>query len=139
MEPSLVVLLTRAGQVVTRAHGQAAAAHGLTATSLGALGELARADGGSHRELAARLGVTPATLTPVVDALADGGHLVRERDPDDRRVVRLAITPRGRRRFADAAAAVEAQLGERMPVLTAEHEAVVRGHLLAVLAALGDG
>lgn len=123
-------LLTRAGQAVGRIHQQAAAEHGLTSTSMGVLDALARRDGGtSHRELAARLGVTPATLTPVVDALAASGDLARERDPSDRRVVLLSITPRGRERIAVATASVERTLRARVPALPP----AVREYLLAVL------
>jgi len=131
--PSTHVLLVRAGQAAARFHQQAAAEHGLTSTSVAALGELARAGRASHRELAARVGITPATLTPVVDALADAGDLTRERDPSDRRVVRLSITDGGRRRFAAASAEVEAAVRARMPRPPPEHEATVRAYLLAVL------
>ncbi len=130
------VLLMRAGQAVGRAHQQAAAEHGLTSTSLGVLDELSRGDGGggtSHRELAARLGLTPATLTPVVDALAASGDLTRERDPSDRRVVRLSITARGRERTAVATAGVEQAVRTRMPALPPGNATIVRDYLLAVL------
>lgn len=127
-------LLARAGQAVGRVHQQAAAVHGLTSTSVGVLDELSRCAGGtSHRELAARLGITPATLTPVVDALAGSGDLTRERDPSDRRVVRLSITARGRERVAVAASAVEAAVRARIPALPPEHATILRDYLLAVL------
>jgi DNA-binding MarR family transcriptional regulator len=129
------VLLARAGQTAGRFHQQVAAEHGLTVTALGVLDELGRAQGGwSHREIAAALGITPATLTPVVDALVAAGDLVREPDPLDRRVVRLSITRVGRRRLAAAGAAVAAAVAARMPVLPGEHAAIVRSYLIAVLA-----
>lgn len=127
-------LLTRAGQAIGRFHQQAAAEHGLTSTSMGALDELSRRGGGtSHRELAAHLGITPATLTPVIDALADAGDLTRGRDPADRRVVRLSITAHGRERFTAAAAPVAAAVRARIPQLPPEHATIVRDYLLAVL------
>lgn len=132
-------LLSRTGRAVARHHQRALAEHGLTRTSLGVLGVLTRATTGvSHRELAARLGLTPATLTPVVDGLEDAGELTRERDPGDRRVVRLAITPQGRARFGAASAAVGPASGERLPGPSPEQEPVIRAYLLAVLAAAGD-
>ncbi len=128
--PADHVLLVRAGQAAGRAHQQAAAEHGLTSTAMGVLDELSRGNGGtSHRELAARLGITPATLTPVVDALAGSGDLTRERDPSDRRVVRLSITARGRERIAVAAEAVELAVRARTPLMPP----MVREYLLAVL------
>lgn len=53
------------------------------------------ADGGSTgRALGARLGVSPPTVSGVVDRLVDAGYLQRSTDPGDRRVVRLEPTPR---------------------------------------------
>jgi DNA-binding MarR family transcriptional regulator len=128
--PADHVLLTRAGEAAGRVHRRAAAGHGLTSTSMGVLDELSRRTGGtSHRELAGRLGITPATLTPVVDALADSGALARERDPVDRRVVRLSITPHGRERLAAAAVAVAGAVRARIPAMPP----AVREYLLAVL------
>jgi hypothetical protein len=54
-------------------------------------------------------------------------------------VVRLAITDSGRARIAAASAAVDAAVAERMPRLGPAQSAVVRDHLMAVLAALDDG
>jgi MarR family transcriptional regulator, organic hydroperoxide resistance regulator len=138
-EPAaLAKLLVHAGQAVGRFHRAAAAVHGLTSTAMGVLGALSRGAGVSHRELAARLGVTPATLTPVVDTLDASGDLVRIRDSTDRRVVRLSITDSGRARISAASAAVDAAVAERMPPTAAEHAAAVREHLLAVIAAFEE-
>ena len=45
--------------------------------------------------IAKRLGCSPRTLTPMVDALEAEGLLRRERDLADRRALRLALTPDG--------------------------------------------
>jgi DNA-binding MarR family transcriptional regulator len=45
--------------------------------------------------IARRLGYSPRTLTPMVDALEAEGLLRREPDPTDRRAQRLALTPSG--------------------------------------------
>jgi DNA-binding MarR family transcriptional regulator len=47
--------------------------------------------------LAAAADLTPASTTQMLDALEKRGMVVRERDPGDRRVVVVAITPEGRR------------------------------------------
>src|SRR4051794_41895871 len=78
-------LLVRAGTAVARRQQRLLAGHGLSPTALALLAALDVADGLSHRELAAELDVSPATLTPVVDALDAAGCLVRARDPRDRR------------------------------------------------------
>ncbi len=132
-------LLSWTGQALNRYYQRTVATHGLTSTSIGVLGVLAHAQTGvSHRELAAHLGLTPATLTPVVDTLEAAGELTRERDPADRRVVRLSITPRGRTRLVAAYGQVAMTLRERMPHPPPEQRAIIRDYLLAVLAAVGD-
>lgn len=123
---------------LTRFHQRSVAEHGLTSTSLNVLGVLAHADAVSHRELAAHLGITPATLTPVVDALERAGELVRARDPSDRRIVRLTVTPAGREHLVAAFATVERTYRDRMPHPPPEQHAVIREYLLAVLDAVGE-
>ena len=130
-------LVSWTGQAVERLYRQSVATHGLSATALGVLGVLAAEDAVSHRDVAGRLGVAPATLTPVVDGLAAAQAVHRERDPDDRRVVRLTITPTGRERLISTVDGVTGVLRARMPPLPANQRAVVRRYLLAVLAAVG--
>ena len=50
-------------------------------------------------DLAAAAGITLASMTVAVDKLETKGYLVRERAPDDRRGVLLALTRRGRAAF----------------------------------------
>lgn len=126
------LLLPRAGQAVDRLLRRAVAAHDLTPTSLGVLGVLVRGGPAAHRELAAELGVAPATLTPAVDALERAGRVVRVRDAADRRVVRVAVTTAGRDRHTAAFAAVEGLLRDRVP----QPPPAVRDYLQAVLDAL---
>jgi DNA-binding MarR family transcriptional regulator len=82
----------------------------------------------SHRELAGRLGLSPATLTPVLDALETTGAVRRERDRADRRVVRVHRTAAGGARLARAPST-------RLPQPDPDVEAAVRAWLRAVLAA----
>jgi DNA-binding MarR family transcriptional regulator len=51
----------------------------------------------SQRELAARMFIEAPTLVAHLDRLERDGFVERRRDEDDRRVVRIAITPAGRR------------------------------------------
>jgi DNA-binding MarR family transcriptional regulator len=46
-------------------------------------------------ELARRVSVTEKTITGIVDRLERDGHLARERDAGDRRVVRVSLTSAG--------------------------------------------
>jgi DNA-binding MarR family transcriptional regulator len=65
-------------------------------------------------EVAERLSLEPATLSPLLKRLENAGLVTRRRDPDDERAVAVALTPAGRRLRADAERippAVMARLG----------------------------
>jgi DNA-binding MarR family transcriptional regulator len=133
-------LLVRAGQALRRFTQRAAAAHGLSATGLEVLAALAELDNLeelSQRDLAGRLRLAPATLTPVLDALEAEGALARARDRTDRRLVRISITPRGRELCAAAAAGVAEALAG-LPEPSPEQAVLIRTHLLDLLDAV-DG
>lgn len=53
-------------------------------------------------EIADRLSLEPATLSPLLKRLEAGGHVRRERDPRDERAVAVSLTPSGRRLRAKA-------------------------------------
>ncbi len=59
---------------------------------------------------AARLGVTGATAARAVSAAARHGWLIKDRDPQDRRVVWLRITPLGEAAVAETTAKVAERL-----------------------------
>ena len=73
----------------------AAAAHDITATQFQVLRRLWRGDGLSAQWLAKEADLDAATMTGVLDRLEDKGLLRRERDPADRRAVRVLLTPQG--------------------------------------------
>ena len=53
-------------------------------------------------DLAAQLGVPPGALRRLTDRIANAGFIRRERNPTDRRRMRIIITPRGRRELRRA-------------------------------------
>jgi DNA-binding MarR family transcriptional regulator len=55
--------------------------------------ELAQEGPATIRQLASRLGVTPAAVSLLVDRMVDHGWVERERDEEDRRVVWARLTP----------------------------------------------
>jgi DNA-binding MarR family transcriptional regulator len=68
--------------------------------------------------LAQRAKLSPSAITEIVEGLETEGMVRREADPEDRRAVRVALTPDGRRhlqRFEHAAAVA---LAERLSSLT---------------------
>jgi DNA-binding MarR family transcriptional regulator len=49
------------------------------------------------RELAEKLSLESATLSPLLKRLETIGYLTRSRDPEDERALRVALTPAGRK------------------------------------------
>jgi DNA-binding MarR family transcriptional regulator len=80
MAVQMAVLNMRAGERV-----------GLRDVDLKALDILMRDGEAGASVLGRRLGMHPATMTGVLDRLEKGGWIVRERDPDDRRAVRVKV------------------------------------------------
>jgi MarR family transcriptional regulator for hemolysin len=71
-------------------------AHGLTTAGWNALTAVVDSpEPPSQRELALRLGVDGATLVTTLDRLVASGFVRRDAAPGDRRVRRIAVTPRG--------------------------------------------
>lgn len=52
-------------------------------------------DGLTMSDLGKRCGLENSTITPLVDELERRNIAVRTRDPDDRRIIRLHLTPHG--------------------------------------------
>jgi DNA-binding MarR family transcriptional regulator len=106
-------LLTQLGTHAARRFGERVAAVDLTPPQAGLVRAVAQEPGRSQQALAAQLG-TPATrLVALVDALEQRGVLERRRNPDDRRLHAVHLTPDGE--------ALRDELGG----LAAEHEAAM--------------
>ena len=69
---------------------------GLSAARLSALSVLVFGGPRTLGELAAAEQVRPATMSKIAESLVDGGYARRGKDPDDRRVVRLTATAKGK-------------------------------------------
>jgi DNA-binding MarR family transcriptional regulator len=63
------------------------------------LGALRRDESLTASGLAAAADLSPATVTEMLDTLVGAGLVERQRDESDRRVVRVALTPGGRKAF----------------------------------------
>src|SRR6478736_2162723 len=75
--------------------------HGSSLWNWVLLKEAAHAQGASQRELAQHMGIEPPTLVHHLDKLAQDGLVERRPDPDDRRVVRVVVTPAGLERLQE--------------------------------------
>jgi DNA-binding MarR family transcriptional regulator len=85
-------------------------------------------------ELARRIGTTDKTVTGVVDRLEREGHVQRERDAADRRVVRARLTRKG----ADAYRRVDGQVNGKVAELIARLDDSDRHALFRILETLHD-
>ena len=79
---------------------------------MGVLFAVHRAGGLRMGDLAARIDVTPRTVTDLVDGLERDGLLVRKPDSEDRRATRLELTPRAARDFEKMRSIREGFIGE---------------------------
>ncbi|MEV6812917.1 MarR family transcriptional regulator [Micromonospora sp. NPDC051296] len=107
--------------------------HGLTQAGMVTLMALAQHGELPHRAVAELCFVRPATLTGIVDTLERDGLVERHRDDNDRRSVKLALTPAGRARVDALTAAIQS----RRPLTSVDADpakaAIVRRFLLEVI------
>lgn len=87
-------LLSKTFRSVTEA---ALRRHGLHLGQNLVLTALAERDGQTPGEIAAAVHVTTPTIVKMANRMAVGGLLTRRRDDSDKRLVRLYLTPAGRR------------------------------------------
>jgi len=99
----LHMLLLAASRIMGAFYAGTVAQAGLRVSpaGLGVLRVLLAADGLKSSDVAARGWSSPGTLTSVVNTLVREGYAERRRDTDDRRVVRLYVTEKGRRACED--------------------------------------
>lgn len=74
-------------------------------------------------DLAAAEQVRAPTMTRLVQALERGGYVRRERDSQDRRLVRIVATPRGRTLLLEGRSRRVEHLAQRVALLSAKERA----------------
>lgn len=99
------------------------------------------ASGISQRELASLMRIEPPTVLRHLDRLEGAGLVARRRDDRDRRVIRVTMTPAGRRRFQQLAVVMSAADDELRSQLTPRELDVLYRALekLHAYVAAGDG
>ena len=80
---------------------------GLTMKGFAALATLISDGPTSQQRLSSRIRMDPATMVDVIDSLEESGHIVRRRNPADRREYALQTTAKGRALYARAAKAID--------------------------------
>lgn len=94
------------------------ATHGASLWNWVLLKEAANAEGASQRQLAQHMRIEPPTLVRHLDKLAEEGLVERRPDPDDRRIVRVVVTPAGLARLRELHAVVYELDDELRGILT---------------------
>ena len=115
------------GAELASALQESLARYGITEGRLRAMAILLEQDRPlTHSELADLSGVTKGTVTGLVDGLARDGYVERQPDPDDRRVVKVALTAAGQACVARILPDHLSRLSRMMANLTeAEQQALI--------------
>lgn len=121
------VLAARIGFLLARAHliarekaDDALGELGLTMKGFAALATLVSDGPSSQQELSRRIRMDPATMVDVIDSLERSGHIVRRRNPSDRRAYSLLPTAKGRALLTRAQRSLKAAEDEVIEGLSAK-------------------
>ncbi|HQA08647.1 MAG TPA: MarR family transcriptional regulator [Syntrophomonadaceae bacterium] len=82
------------------------ATYGITIVQSWVLFYLSDQDGSSLKDIAAAVQLDSPVVTGLIDRLVKEGLVVREEDPEDRRSLKISLTPRGREVVAEIAPTV---------------------------------
>jgi len=114
------------------------AVHGCTIPTWAVLNHAHQTSRLSQVQLAAQIGIEGPTLARHLDRLCAEGLVERHRDAQDRRVVRIMLTPAGERRWAELAD-VSDDLERRLTrSLTNDHRAALDAALELIHLSLED-
>ena len=139
-DPDEAALAARLRLAVTRLHRRLRqqADAGLTPSQASALAGVEQLGSPTLGALAEREAVRPPSMTRIVGALEDMGHVTRVVDASDRRSVRITVTPSGEDVLRHIRSLKNAFLAERVAALDpTERDAL--GDLTALLERLVDG
>jgi MarR family transcriptional regulator, transcriptional regulator for hemolysin len=130
MEEPLGRQLAITGRLVRERFDARLGQHGASLATWVVLRSAEREHGLSQRELADRLSIEGPTLVRHLDRMEQEGLVTRCRDERDRRVVRVALTPAGRRRHA-ALKSVAADVDARLRAMLSADELATLERVLA--------
>ena len=112
-EPRVSYVVARLERALRREISERIQPSGLTVPQYTTLSVLRSRSGLSNAQLARRSYITPQTMSEVIVALEEKGLVERAPDPGHRRILRIKVTPKGRRVMTRCDTAVE-ELEEQM-------------------------
>ncbi|MGA2912727.1 MAG: MarR family transcriptional regulator [Methanoregula sp.] len=104
----------------------------LTVPQFRVLAFVKRNEGSSLWEVANHVGLTPPSMSRLVDGLIARGLMARKEDPDDRRRVRLTVTGRGRAILETATQGTLSYLADKLGDLDADKREVIDNAMKAL-------
>jgi MarR family transcriptional regulator, transcriptional regulator for hemolysin len=125
MEDRLGRLVSMTGKVVREHFDRSLSSVGSSLNTYVVLRTVTYCPGVSQRQLAASLGIEGPTLTHHLDRLASDGLIERVRNPADRRVSYVEVTPAGRAHLDRVEAFVEIQDKEFRSMFTEDEAAAL--------------
>lgn len=125
-EDCLVFLLAKAYQKAHAAFKQKLAPFGITPVQHLIIAVLTEEDFLSPAEISERILMDGATLSGVLDRMAEGGLIRREENPQDRRSLRISLTTKAKKMGPDLAAQRNAINEELTAKLTLEEKILLK-------------
>jgi DNA-binding MarR family transcriptional regulator len=95
-EDCIVYLLAKAYQHAHAVAKKRLAVFGLTPVQQLVLAALWEEEGVSAGDLGKKVKLDPATLSGLLDRMVEGGWVIKETDPEDKRLLRIFLTERAR-------------------------------------------
>ncbi len=136
--PELLALFTQAAKLLREASDDVMSTHGVRVGQHIVLSALWEQDGLTPGEIARRLGVATPTIVNTATRMEEAGLVTRQPDPADARLVRLRLTPAGRRAREPVRAARAALERRATATLTAGEVESLRSALGKIIAQLQD-
>ncbi len=136
----VIARITRASRLLTDRIDDTIERHGLSGWGYRLLATLRHSPEQrlAPTALARAVMVTSGAMTKQLDRLEDAGLLYRMPDPDDRRGILIALTPRGRELIDEVILAHLAHEHELLASLTTDEREVLAALLRKLLLSLGD-
>lgn len=94
----------------------------VTPGGLFVLGSLKRHGILSMSDIGKHLAMPKPHVTVIVDKLIDEGYVERQNDPNDRRIINILLTEKGKKDFEEIKLAISENLKEKLSSLNAEEQ-----------------
>ena len=128
-EDSVGYLMKRIGMSIIYQADKRLAQHGLTSAQWGPLMRLRTLDGSTVAELARWLQVDAGAMTRLLDRLEKKGLCKRVRSTEDRRVVRVELTPAGESAIAEVPAVLAEVMNAHLAGFSRTEWKTLQGYL----------